>query len=112
MAMCKHQVLWSLSNTTPNKACFEEDSDGDGEGEEVVSGKAYMFTQAMNISLGRPEERMMISGVYTIANINCSKCGEELGWKYLRAHNTTQKYKEGNFVLERVKMIKDISEGT
>ncbi|KAL5736967.1 hypothetical protein ACOSP7_031432 [Xanthoceras sorbifolium] len=53
------------------------------------------------------EDKMMITGSYTIANINCCKCGEELGWKYLRAHEPTQKYKEGNFVLENSKMIKD-----
>ncbi|KAL5743613.1 hypothetical protein ACOSQ2_026729 [Xanthoceras sorbifolium] len=73
----------------------------------VASGKAYMFAHAMNIALGTREDKMMMTGSYTIANINCCKCGEELGWKYLTAHEPTQKYKEGNFVLENSKMIRD-----
>ncbi|KAL5799409.1 hypothetical protein ACOSQ4_032293 [Xanthoceras sorbifolium] len=33
------------------------------------------------------EEKQLISGVYTIANIYCSKCSQELGWYYPRAHD-------------------------
>jgi hypothetical protein len=61
----------------------------------------------MNILLGRVEEKMMMTGYHTIANIYCSQCGEELGWKYLRVDHDSQKHKEGKFVIELVKMIKE-----
>ncbi|KAL5732561.1 hypothetical protein ACOSP7_031916 [Xanthoceras sorbifolium] len=50
-------------------------------------GDAYTFSYAMNVVLGRREEKQLISGVYTIANIYCSKCSQELGWYYPRAHD-------------------------
>ncbi|KAK0593660.1 hypothetical protein LWI29_026648 [Acer saccharum] len=74
---------------------------------KAVSGDAYMFQYAMNVVLGRREEKKLMTGVYTIANIYCGKCGQELGWHYLRAHDPKQKYKEGNFILEKLKMIKE-----
>lgn len=66
-----------------------------------------MFAQAMNVVLGRREDKKMLTGVYTIAHVYCSKCGEELGWQYLHAHDFTQKFKEGSFILEKLKMIKE-----
>ncbi|KAJ0102674.1 hypothetical protein Patl1_05226 [Pistacia atlantica] len=72
----------------------------------VKSGKGYMFAQAMNVVLGRREDKKMLTGVYTIANIYCGKCGEELGWQYLQAHDFKQKFKEGSFIIEKLKMIK------
>ncbi|KAH7557079.1 hypothetical protein JRO89_XS11G0043200 [Xanthoceras sorbifolium] len=70
-------------------------------------GDVYMFSYAMNIVLGRREEKHLISGVYTIANIYCSKCGKELGWHYLRAHDLKNRCKEGNFIIEKLKMLKE-----
>ncbi|XP_057948596.1 protein yippee-like At5g53940 isoform X1 [Malania oleifera] len=64
-------------------------------------GQAYLFNNAVNITLGPQEERMMMSGVHTVEDIFCCSCGQILGWKYVAAHDKTQKYKEGKFVLER-----------
>lgn len=66
-----------------------------------------MFSNAMNIALGRREDRQMITGVYTIADVYCRNCGEALGWMYLRASDPKQKYKEGNFVLEKLKIFQE-----
>ncbi|KAH1149588.1 hypothetical protein GLYMA_16G022500v4 [Glycine max] len=33
-------------------------------------------------------------------------CGEELVWKYIKAYEETQKYKEGKCVLDKFKIIK------
>jgi len=48
-----------------------------------------------------------MTGVYTIAGIFCSNCGEELGWKYLQAYEARQKFKEGKFIIETAKIAKD-----
>lgn len=60
-----------------------------------------------NIVLGPKQERSLMTGVYTIAGIFCSNCGEELGWKYLQAYEARQKFKEGKFIIETAKIAKD-----
>ncbi|KAL5805027.1 hypothetical protein ACOSQ3_031827 [Xanthoceras sorbifolium] len=60
---------------------------------------AYTFSYAINIVLGRREEKQLIFGVYTIANIHCSKCCQEMGWHYLRARDLKNRFKEGNFII-------------
>lgn len=39
-----------------------------------------------------------------VADIFCNCCGQIVGWKYEAAHENSQKYKEGKFILERAKM--------
>ncbi|KAK5844508.1 hypothetical protein PVK06_000648 [Gossypium arboreum] len=65
-------------------------------------GKAYLFNNAVNITVGALEERVMLSGMHTVADIFCCCCGQIVGWKYEAAHEKSQKYKEGKFVLERL----------
>ncbi|KAL7107645.1 hypothetical protein ABFS83_06G067400 [Erythranthe nasuta] len=67
-------------------------------------GKAYLFKKVVNVTLGDKEERMMMTGSHTVADIFCVKCGSMVGWKYETAHEKSQKYKEGKSVLERVKI--------
>ncbi|XP_043688034.1 protein yippee-like At5g53940 [Telopea speciosissima] len=71
-------------------------------------GKAYLFNTAVNIIVGAKEERMMLSGMHTVADIFCCCCGQIVGWKYEAAHDKSQKYKEGKFVLERGRIIDGI----
>ncbi|KAL4308918.1 hypothetical protein GQ457_01G004350 [Hibiscus cannabinus] len=68
-------------------------------------GKAYLFNNAVNITVGTLEERMMLSGMHTVADIFCCCCGQIVGWKYGAAHEKSQKYKEGKFVLERGRIV-------
>ncbi|XP_021288551.1 protein yippee-like At5g53940 [Herrania umbratica] len=71
-------------------------------------GKAYLFNNAVNITVGALEDRMMISGMHTVADIFCCSCGQIVGWKYEAAHEKSQKYKEGKFVLERGRIVDEI----
>ncbi|KAL3524433.1 hypothetical protein ACH5RR_017267 [Cinchona calisaya] len=71
------------------------------------SRTAYLFSNAMNVVLGQNEDRQLMSGIFTIANIYCSRCGEDLGWKYIRAYDARHKYKEGKFVLEKAQILKE-----
>uniref|UniRef100_A0A1D1Y4P6 Protein yippee-like n=1 Tax=Anthurium amnicola TaxID=1678845 RepID=A0A1D1Y4P6_9ARAE len=68
-------------------------------------GKAYLFSKVVNVSVGQKEERLMTTGMHTVADIFCVGCGSILGWKYETAHVKTQKYKEGMFILERFKVL-------
>ncbi|PRQ59422.1 protein yippee-like isoform X2 [Rosa rugosa] len=79
--------------------------------EDIVSksfqsrhGKAYLFSKVVNVTCGETEERLMMTGMHTVADIFCVGCGSIVGWKYETAHEKGQKYKEGKSVLERVKI--------
>ncbi|KAK6936642.1 Yippee/Mis18/Cereblon [Dillenia turbinata] len=76
---------------------------------KAKSGAACMFGHAMNVVLGYKQDRELITGLFTIADIHCSRCGEELGWKYVRAFDIRQRYKEGKFIIECVKIVKECS---
>uniref|UniRef100_A0A1J3D5C5 Protein yippee-like n=1 Tax=Noccaea caerulescens TaxID=107243 RepID=A0A1J3D5C5_NOCCA len=67
-------------------------------------GKAYLFNKVANVSVGETEERMMMTGKHTVADIFCVSCGSIVGWRYETAHEKSQKYKEGKSVLERFKI--------
>ncbi|XP_062156595.1 protein yippee-like At4g27745 [Alnus glutinosa] len=71
------------------------------------NGRAFLFSHAMNIVEGPKEDRHLITGLHTIADVFCSHCRELLGWKYERAYQAPQKYKEGKFVLENIKIVKE-----
>ncbi|XP_076906912.1 protein yippee-like [Bidens hawaiensis] len=67
-------------------------------------GKAYLFSKVANVTIGVKEDRMMMTGLHTVAGIFCVKCGSIVGWTYETAHEKNQKYKEGKSVLERFKL--------
>ncbi|KDP34964.1 hypothetical protein JCGZ_09252 [Jatropha curcas] len=71
------------------------------------SGQAYMFSHVKNVILGRKQDKQLITGLFTIADIYCSVCGEELGWKYVRAFDLKQRYKEGHFIVEKLKIFEE-----
>ncbi|XP_027344432.1 protein yippee-like At5g53940 isoform X2 [Abrus precatorius] len=75
-------------------------------------GKAYLFNNAVNFTTGAPEERVMLSGLHTVADIFCCCCGQIIGWKYESAHEKSQKYKEGKFVLERGRIVDEVDFST
>eukprot|EP00897_Mesotaenium_endlicherianum_P009339 jgi/Mesen1/8433/ME000475S07696 len=70
-------------------------------------GRAYLFENVVNVSVGPKEDRLLITGLHTVADIYCSECQEVLGWKYERAYEESQKYKEGKYILEKAKVMKE-----
>ncbi|KAH0641738.1 hypothetical protein KY290_033348 [Solanum tuberosum] len=71
------------------------------------NGRAFLFSHAMNIVVGPKEDRHLMTGLHTVADVHCCDCREVLGWKYERAYEEAQKYKEGKFVLEKSKIVKE-----
>ena len=70
-------------------------------------GRAYLFSQVVNVTLGPREDRLLITGLHTVADIHCTSCGAVLGWKYEAAFEESQKYKEGKFILEKARVLKE-----
>ncbi|KAG5233679.1 hypothetical protein OIU76_001049 [Salix suchowensis] len=70
-------------------------------------GRAFLFSHAMNIVVGPKEDRNLTTGLHTVADISCADCQEVLGWKYERAYEVSQKYKEGKFIFEKSKIVQE-----
>ncbi|GAA5996915.1 uncharacterized protein JCM10292_006083 [Rhodotorula paludigena] len=64
-------------------------------------GRAYLFTTVVNVTCGPAEDRPMTTGLHTVRDVMCAKCGETVGWKYDFAYEAAQKYKENKFILEK-----------
>ncbi|KAF7315659.1 Protein yippee-like [Mycena indigotica] len=70
-------------------------------------GRGYLMNSATNLKRGRNEERSLITGVHTVADVFCKGCNERIGWFYHKASDYSQKYKEGKYLLEREKLVKE-----
>ena len=70
-------------------------------------GRAYLFSDVVNINSGPTENRLLLTGLHVVADIYCNACDTRLGWKYVEAFEENQKYKEGNFILEKSMILKE-----
>eukprot|EP00210_Caulerpa_lentillifera_P004824 g4606.t1 len=82
--------------------------------DEIVSkaftgrhGRAYLFNNAINVNTGVREDRFLNTGLHTVADIYCVSCNAVLGWKYELAFEASQKYKEGKFIIETARVMKE-----
>jgi hypothetical protein len=65
---------------------------------------AAPLADLINITVGRPETRQLVTGLHSVADIWCAVCGTKLGWKYVDAREPSQKYKVGKFILETTRV--------
>ena len=63
-------------------------------------GKAFLFANVVNVKSAEPMERNMTTGRHIVRDITCRQCGDTVGWKYDKAYEPSEKYKEGKFILE------------
>jgi len=70
-------------------------------------GRAYLFNSVVNVNTSAAEERVLLTGLHEVADVYCDCCKTLLGWKYEHAFESSQKYKEGKYIIELVHMIKD-----
>lgn len=67
-------------------------------------GKAFLFSTVVNILEGEPGERNMTTGRHIVRDISCRQCKDVVGWKYDKAYESTERYKEKKFILEEEKL--------
>ncbi|ORY82045.1 yippee zinc-binding protein Moh1 [Protomyces lactucae-debilis] len=72
-------------------------------------GKAYLFETVCNVNEQRQEERNMTTGKHLVRDIHCRRCDQCVGWKYDKAYEEDQVYKEGKFILEYALLTKDLA---
>ncbi|XP_021258203.1 protein yippee-like 4 isoform X3 [Numida meleagris] len=70
-------------------------------------GRAYLFNSVVNVGCGPAEQRLLLTGLHSVADIFCESCKTTLGWKYEQAFESSQKYKEGKFIIEMSHMVKE-----
>ncbi|KAI9795184.1 MAG: hypothetical protein M1816_000206 [Peltula sp. TS41687] len=63
-------------------------------------GKAFLFDNVVNIAAAEPVDRNMTTGRHIVRDIACKQCQATVGWKYDKAFEATEKYKEGKYILE------------
>ncbi|EIN11443.1 yippee-domain-containing protein [Punctularia strigosozonata HHB-11173 SS5] len=70
-------------------------------------GRGYLVYSTSNLRMGKKEDRRLMTGVHTVADVYCIGCNARMGWYYVKAAELSQKYKEGKYLLEREKLIKE-----
>ncbi|KYO29490.1 protein yippee-like 3 [Alligator mississippiensis] len=70
-------------------------------------GRAYLFDSVVNVGWGPAQQRVLLTGLHAVADIHCQRCRTPLGWRYEQAYESSQKYKEGKFIIELSHMVKD-----
>eukprot|EP00298_Acanthocystis_sp_HF-20_P010667 c18981_g2_i2.p1 GENE.c18981_g2_i2~~c18981_g2_i2.p1 ORF type:complete len:116 (+),score=25.90 c18981_g2_i2:52-399(+) len=69
-------------------------------------GRAFLFNNVANVICGQGEQRILLTGLHTVADIYCSSCQTVIGWKYEHAFEESQQYKVGKFIIERALVFK------
>ncbi|UZJ55237.1 hypothetical protein CBS101457_004557 [Exobasidium rhododendri] len=69
-------------------------------------GKAFLFFSVVNSRVGPKEDRQLLTGLHTVADLSCTICKRSVGWFYIRAFEASQRYKEGKYILERAMLHK------
>ncbi|KAL8737828.1 MAG: hypothetical protein Q9181_001319 [Wetmoreana brouardii] len=59
-------------------------------------GKAFLFNTVVNTTQSEAVERNMTTGRHQVRDVICKQCKETVGWKYDKAYEAAEKYKEGN----------------
>ena len=49
----------------------------------------------------------MTTGAHTMQELTCSGCTTYVGWKIVRAHDKSESWKDGNFLLELEQLLLD-----
>ena len=75
-------------------------------------GRAYLFDQCVNITHGPAKDRILITGLHSVSDIYCKRCKTLIGWTYYKAYETSQKYKEKKYIIEKVYLHLDVSDGS
>lgn len=68
-------------------------------------GKEQGDGDLVNVMVGRPENRLLVTGSHVVADITCIVCHSKVGWKYVDAREESQKYKVGKFILETQRVV-------
>lgn len=64
-------------------------------------GRAYLFDQCVNVTIGKAEDRVLITGLHSVCDIFCKRCKTLVGWTYAKCYEPSQRYKERKYIIEK-----------
>ncbi|KAL8939010.1 MAG: hypothetical protein Q9211_002944, partial [Gyalolechia sp. 1 TL-2023] len=73
----------------------------------------FLFNTVVNTTQSEAVERNMTTGRHQVRDVICKQCKETVGWKYDKAYEASEKYKEGKFILEAellFSLVEDVDE--
>lgn len=53
-----------------------------------------------NVHLAKSNVQLMTTGAHTMQEMSCAGCQSYIGWKIVRAHEKSESWKDGQFLLE------------
>eukprot|EP00210_Caulerpa_lentillifera_P006741 g6443.t1 len=72
------------------------------EGYMAAQQPAYLFKTAINIDpYSSVRNEQLTTGMYSLCDVQCRCCCSPLGWRYISAERSDQKYKEGCSLLKQ-----------
>nr|CAD7452251.1 unnamed protein product [Timema tahoe] len=106
-----HLTRPEITALRPSLVCYQRGRKYGRKGEEGIAGYIYItasyYLFRVNVGCGPAEERVLLTGLHAVADIYCECCKTTLGWKYEHAFESSQKYKEGKYIIELAHMIKE-----
>ncbi len=69
--------------------------------------ETFYLVKVVNVKSANAEDRLLLTGQHRVADLHCACCKSLLGWKYERAFEPSQRYKEGKFIIELAHLIKE-----
>ncbi|GMH22529.1 hypothetical protein Nepgr_024372 [Nepenthes gracilis] len=75
---------------------------------QAQTGRAFLFSHTMNVIVGAKEDRHLITGFHTVADVFCFDCGEALGWEYFLAYEESQMYKGAKLCSRSIRLSRTI----
>uniref|UniRef100_A0A7S2V7S0 Yippee domain-containing protein n=1 Tax=Entomoneis paludosa TaxID=265537 RepID=A0A7S2V7S0_9STRA len=75
-------------------------------------GRAFLLDGAVNLTIGPPEDRTLMTGLHSVCDIFCKRCKTLVGWTYQKAYEPSQKYKEGKFIIEKINLYLEVEQSS
>ncbi|KAJ1980941.1 hypothetical protein H4R34_002261 [Dimargaris verticillata] len=63
-------------------------------------GRAFLFQDLVNVYEGEEAHRTMTTGEHRVRDLYCMGCMRVVGWRYIKAYEKTERYKERKCILE------------
>lgn len=74
---------------------------------QSASGRAYLYDRVINVKVGDEQRKQMTTGQHIVRDVLCLDCNNVLGWRYEKAMEESQRYKEGKYCVERA-VVQDV----
>lgn len=98
--LADHDDIVSRVRCPPHPLLPWGDADNPLQNFRGQHGKAFLFNTVVNVVQCEAGERNMTTGRHVVRDITCRQCKETVGWKYDKAYENAEKYKEGKYILE------------